>query len=78
MIKVLQQRARKEAGKPDSASLRPARSVPSIAAAAGAHSRQTSLTSSQLAEEKREEKLWKGSIGASRRGAAGGCDGQVL
>ncbi|XP_055971195.1 angiomotin-like protein 1 isoform X1 [Sorex fumeus] len=62
MIKVLQQRARKEAGKPDSASLRPARSVPSIAAAAGAHSRQTSLTSSQPAEEKREEKPWKGSI----------------
>lgn len=63
MIKVLQQRARKEAGKPDSTSLRPARSVPSIAAAASTHSRQTSLTSSQLAEEKREEKPWKGSIG---------------
>lgn len=63
MIKVLQQRARKEAGKPDSSSLRPARSVPSIAAAASTHSRQTSLTSSQLAEEKREEKPWKGSIG---------------
>nr|XP_035930880.1 angiomotin-like protein 1 isoform X6 [Halichoerus grypus] len=63
MIKVLQQRSRKDAGKTDSSSLRPARSVPSIAAATGTHSRQTSLTSSQLAEEKKEEKTWKGSIG---------------
>ncbi|XP_068786545.1 angiomotin-like protein 1 isoform X3 [Struthio camelus] len=63
MIKVLQQRSRKDPGKSDSASLRPARSVPSIAAAAGAHSRQTSLTSNQIAEEKKEEKMWKGSIG---------------
>ncbi|KFP06017.1 Angiomotin-like 1, partial [Calypte anna] len=38
MIKVLQQRSRKDPGKADSASLRPARSVPSIAAAAGTHS----------------------------------------
>ncbi|KGL90154.1 Angiomotin-like 1, partial [Charadrius vociferus] len=38
MIKVLQQRSRKDPGKADSASLRPARSVPSIAAATGAHS----------------------------------------
>nr|XP_042711961.1 angiomotin-like protein 1 isoform X4 [Chrysemys picta bellii] len=63
MIKVLQQRLRKDAGKTDSTSLRPARSVPSIAAATGAHSRQTSLTSNQIAEEKKEEKTWKGSIG---------------
>ncbi|XP_051481270.1 angiomotin-like protein 1 isoform X2 [Apus apus] len=63
MIKVLQQRSRKDPGKADSASLRPARSVPSIAAAAGTHSRQTSLTSNQIAEEKKEEKIWKGSIG---------------
>uniref|UniRef100_A0A8C3VNB8 Angiomotin like 1 n=2 Tax=Catagonus wagneri TaxID=51154 RepID=A0A8C3VNB8_9CETA len=64
MIKVLQQRSRKDAGKTDSSSLRPARSVPSIAAAStGTHSRQTSLTSSQLAEERKEEKTWKGSIG---------------
>nr|XP_009688484.1 PREDICTED: angiomotin-like protein 1 [Struthio camelus australis] len=65
MIKVLQQRSRKDPGKSDSVSLRPARSVPSIAAAAGAHSRQTSLTSNQIAEEKKEEKMWKGSIGAA-------------
>ncbi|OPJ90314.1 angiomotin-like protein 1 isoform B [Patagioenas fasciata monilis] len=63
MIKVLQQRSRKDPGKADSASLRPARSVPSIAAATGTHSRQTSLTSNQIAEEKKEEKIWKGSIG---------------
>uniref|UniRef100_H0ZRF8 Angiomotin like 1 n=1 Tax=Taeniopygia guttata TaxID=59729 RepID=H0ZRF8_TAEGU len=63
MIKVLQQRSRKDPGKADSTSLRPARSVPSIAAAAGTHSRQTSLTSNQIAEERKEEKLWKGSIG---------------
>lgn len=66
MIKVLQQRSRKDAGKADSSSLRPARSVPSIAAATGTHSRQTSLTSSQLAEERKEEKTWKGSIGEPR------------
>uniref|UniRef100_A0A663LKE1 Angiomotin like 1 n=1 Tax=Athene cunicularia TaxID=194338 RepID=A0A663LKE1_ATHCN len=63
MIKVLQQRSRKDPGKVDSTSLRPARSVPSIAAATGVHSRQTSLTSNQIAEEKKEEKIWKGSIG---------------
>ncbi|XP_029458230.1 angiomotin-like protein 1 isoform X2 [Rhinatrema bivittatum] len=72
MINVLQQRSRKVAGKTDASTLRPARSVPSIAAAAaaaaastgaGAHSRQTSLTCTQIAEEKKEEKTWKGSIG---------------
>ncbi|NWR53201.1 AMOL1 protein, partial [Regulus satrapa] len=63
MIKVLQQRSRKDPGKADSANLRPARSVPSIAAAAGVHSRQTSLTSNQIAEDRKEEKLWKGSMG---------------
>ncbi|XP_048200033.1 angiomotin-like protein 1 isoform X4 [Perognathus longimembris pacificus] len=63
MIKVLQQRSRKDAGKMDPLSLRPARSVPSIAAASGTHSRQTSLTSGQLTEEKKEEKTWKGSAG---------------
>lgn len=66
MIKVLQQRSRREAGKTDSPNLRPARSVPSIAAATtlpGIHSRQTSLTNSQMAAEKKDDKLWKGSIG---------------
>ncbi|XP_063161943.1 angiomotin-like protein 1 [Candoia aspera] len=63
MIKVLQQRSRKDASKGDSASLRPAQSVPSIAAATGAHSHQTSLNHNQGAEEKKEEKSWKESIG---------------
>uniref|UniRef100_A0A8D0GGC1 Angiomotin like 1 n=1 Tax=Sphenodon punctatus TaxID=8508 RepID=A0A8D0GGC1_SPHPU len=63
MIKVLQQRSRKDPGKPDAMSLRPARSVPSIAAATGVHSRQTSLTSNQRAEERKEDKTWKGSVG---------------
>ncbi|KAM6447885.1 angiomotin-like protein 1 isoform 2-T2 [Liasis olivaceus] len=63
MIKVLQQRSRKDASKGDSASLRPAQSVPSIAAATGAHSHQTSLNHNQGVEEKKEEKSWKESIG---------------
>ncbi|KAG8453026.1 hypothetical protein GDO86_004731 [Hymenochirus boettgeri] len=67
MIKVLHQRSRKDPGKSDTSSLRPARSVPSIAAVttatAGAHSRQTSLSSTQTAEEKKEEKSHKGSVG---------------
>ncbi|XP_039205012.1 angiomotin-like protein 1 isoform X2 [Crotalus tigris] len=63
MIKVLQQRSRKDASKGDSASLRPAHSVPSIAAATGTHSHQTSLNHTQGVEEKKEEKSWKESIG---------------
>lgn len=78
MIKVLQQRSRKDAGKTDSSSLRPARSVPSIAAATGTHSRQTSLTSSQLAEEKKEEKTWKGSIGEPQASFGPGSEKQEL
>ncbi|XP_037360640.2 angiomotin-like protein 1 [Talpa occidentalis] len=62
MIKVLQQRSRKDAARADAASLRPARSVPSIAAAAGTHSRQASLSGGQL-DERREERPWKGSAG---------------
>ncbi|XP_061230345.1 angiomotin-like protein 1 isoform X2 [Neopsephotus bourkii] len=77
MIKVLQQRSRKDLGKADSASLRPARSVPSIAAAAGVHSRQTSLTSNQIAEEKKEEKVWKGSIENSSHGKLPDSKGRV-
>ncbi|XP_028656338.1 angiomotin-like protein 1 [Erpetoichthys calabaricus] len=59
MIKVLQQRSRKI----DAATLRPARSVPSISAAAGQHLRQNSQTSSQIPGEKKEERTWKGSVG---------------
>ncbi|XP_064414000.1 angiomotin-like protein 1 isoform X2 [Latimeria chalumnae] len=65
MIKVLQQRSRKEPGKTDTTPLRPARSVPSISAATGLHSRQTSLTNNQTAEEKKEDKSWKGSVDIS-------------
>ncbi|KAL7842918.1 hypothetical protein SRHO_G00246070 [Serrasalmus rhombeus] len=50
MIKVLQQRSRR-----DSVPLRPARSTPSIAIATGLHSRQTSHT------ERGELQSWKGS-----------------
>uniref|UniRef100_A0A8C5LNS5 Angiomotin like 1 n=1 Tax=Leptobrachium leishanense TaxID=445787 RepID=A0A8C5LNS5_9ANUR len=71
MIKVLHQRSRKDQGKNDSSSLRPARSVPSIAAAAvmttpvasSSHSRQTSLSGNQTAEDKKEDKARKGSTG---------------
>ncbi|KAM5179874.1 angiomotin-like protein 1 isoform 2-T2 [Mantella aurantiaca] len=67
MIKVLHQRSRKDQGKNDGSSLRPARSVPSIAAVTvitgGSHSRQTSLSNSQVTEEKKEDKTRKGSIG---------------
>ncbi|XP_035241911.1 angiomotin-like protein 1 isoform X2 [Anguilla anguilla] len=61
MIKVLQQRSRKEPGKSDTVPLRPARSVPSISVATGLHLRQASQTSSQIPEERREERGWKGS-----------------
>ncbi|XP_056330302.1 angiomotin-like protein 1 isoform X2 [Danio aesculapii] len=50
MIKVLQQRSRR-----DPAPLRPARSVPSISAATGLHSRQKSQT------DPRDSHSWKGS-----------------
>ncbi|XP_038617863.1 angiomotin-like protein 1 isoform X1 [Tachyglossus aculeatus] len=65
MIKVLQQRSRRDPGKTDASGLRPARSVPSIAAVTGTHSRQTSLGGGgQLAEEKKEERTcWQGSTG---------------
>ncbi|KAG8522365.1 Angiomotin-like protein 1 [Galemys pyrenaicus] len=61
VVKALQQRARRDTAR-DAASLRPARSVPSVAVAAGAHSRQPSLTGGQP-EEKREEETWAGSGG---------------
>ncbi|KAG9337539.1 hypothetical protein JZ751_028556, partial [Albula glossodonta] len=61
MIKVLQQRSRKEPGKTDTVPLRPARSVPSISVATGLHLRQASQTSGQIAEDRREERAWKGS-----------------
>ncbi|XP_038674082.1 angiomotin-like protein 1 isoform X2 [Scyliorhinus canicula] len=63
MIKVLQQRSRKEPGKAEPGSLRPGRSISSISGSTGLHSRQASLSNSQIVEEKKEEKGWKGSLG---------------
>ncbi|XP_041055352.1 angiomotin-like protein 1 isoform X2 [Carcharodon carcharias] len=63
MIKVLQQRSRKEPGKIEPGSLRPGRSISSISGSTGLHSRQASLSNSQIIEEKKEEKGWKGSVG---------------
>ncbi|MFT7803227.1 angiomotin-like protein 1 [Arapaima gigas] len=61
MIKVLQQRSRKEQGKAESAPLRPARSVPSISVATSLHLRQASHTGGNIPEERRNESGWKGS-----------------
>uniref|UniRef100_UPI00398E8E06 angiomotin-like protein 1 isoform X2 n=1 Tax=Pristiophorus japonicus TaxID=55135 RepID=UPI00398E8E06 len=63
MIKVLQQRSRKEPGKSEPGCLRPGRSISSISGSTGLHSRQASLSSSQIVEEKKEERGWKGSVG---------------
>lgn len=60
MIKVLQQRSRKEVGKLEAGSLRPGRSFPSTH---GLHSRQTSLSNSQIVDGKKEENRWTGSAG---------------
>ncbi|XP_062909906.1 angiomotin-like protein 1 isoform X3 [Mobula hypostoma] len=59
MIKVLQQRSRKDIVKPETGSLRTGRSISTIS---GLHSRQTSLSNSQIADGKKEEKGWNGSV----------------
>ncbi|XP_048838052.1 angiomotin-like protein 1 isoform X1 [Brienomyrus brachyistius] len=64
MIKVLQQRSRKEQGKAEATPLRPARSVPSISAATGLHPRQASQTGTGSPEDRREGRSWKGSANA--------------
>lgn len=61
MIKVLQQRSRKEQGRAEATPLRPARSVPSISAATGLHPRQASQTGTGGPEDRREGRSWKGS-----------------
>lgn len=65
MIKVLQQRSRKEASKTDQlSSMRPAKSLMSISnAGSGLLSHSSTLTSTPILEEKREDKSWKGSLG---------------
>lgn len=65
MIKVLQQRSRKEPGKTDQlSSMRPAKSLMSISnAGSGLLSHSSTLSSTPILEEKREDKSWKGSLG---------------
>ncbi|XP_062997824.1 angiomotin isoform X2 [Elgaria multicarinata webbii] len=65
MIKVLQQRSRKEASKTDQlSSMRPAKSLMSISnAGSGLLSHASTLSSTPILEEKRDDKSWKGSLG---------------
>lgn len=72
MIKVLQQRSRKEPGKTDQlSSMRPAKSLMSISnAGSGLLSHSSTLSSTPILEEKREDKSWKGSLGKCERTAA--------
>ncbi|XP_030064622.1 angiomotin isoform X1 [Microcaecilia unicolor] len=65
MIKVLQQRSRKEINKTDQPStMRPSKSLMSIAnAGSGLLSHSSTLSSTPIMEDKREEKSWKGSLG---------------
>ncbi|XP_061454132.1 angiomotin [Rhineura floridana] len=65
MIKVLQQRSRKEASKTDQlSSMRPAKSLMSISnSGSGLLSHSSTLSSTPILEEKREDKSWKGSLG---------------
>ncbi|ETE60661.1 Angiomotin, partial [Ophiophagus hannah] len=65
MIKVLQQRSRKEASKTDQlSSMRPAKSLISISnAGSGLLSHSSTLSNTPILEDKREEKSWKGSLG---------------
>lgn len=68
MIKVLQQRSRKEPGKTEQlSSMRPAKSLMSISnAGSGLLSHSSTLSSTPILEEKREDKSWKGSLGNSQ------------
>ncbi|XP_075040408.1 angiomotin [Mixophyes fleayi] len=65
MIKVLQQRSRKDPNKSDQpSSMRPSKSLMSISnVSSGLHSHSTALSSTPILEEKREDKSWKGSLG---------------
>ncbi|XP_007954135.1 angiomotin [Orycteropus afer afer] len=65
MIKVLQQRSRKEPSKTDQlSSMRPAKSLMSISnAGSGLLSHSSTLTGNPIMEEKRDDKSWKGSLG---------------
>ncbi|XP_006889995.1 PREDICTED: angiomotin [Elephantulus edwardii] len=65
MIKVLQQRSRKEQSKTEQlSSMRPAKSLMSISnAGSGLLSHSSTLTGIPIMEEKRDDKNWKGSLG---------------
>ncbi|XP_016053512.1 PREDICTED: angiomotin [Miniopterus natalensis] len=65
MIKVLQQRSRKEPSKTEQlSSMRPAKSLMSISnAGSGLLSHASTLTGTPIVEEKRDDKSWKGSLG---------------
>ncbi|XP_023375775.1 angiomotin isoform X2 [Pteropus vampyrus] len=65
MIKVLQQRSRKEPNKTEQlSSMRPAKSLMSISnAGSGLLSHSSTLTGTPIVEEKRDDKSWKGSLG---------------
>lgn len=69
MIKVLQQRSRKEPSKTEQlSSMRPAKSLMSISnAGAGLLSHSSTLTGTPIVEEKRDDKSWKGSLGNDRK-----------
>ncbi|XP_064422582.1 angiomotin isoform X2 [Latimeria chalumnae] len=65
MIKVLQQRSRKENNKTEqSASMRPSKSLMSITnASTGLLSHSVALSSTPILEERKEDRNWKGSLG---------------
>ncbi|XP_043926388.1 angiomotin-like protein 2 [Protopterus annectens] len=65
VIKVMQQRTKKEQGKVETAALRPAKSVPSLFAAPGLQCWQApfSSSSSQLTSERLADKAPRGSVG---------------
>ncbi|XP_031234894.1 angiomotin [Mastomys coucha] len=65
MIKVLQQRSRKEPSKTEQlSSMRPAKSLMSISnAGSGLLTHSSTLTGAPIMEEKRDDKSWKGSLG---------------
>ncbi|XP_052593705.1 angiomotin isoform X4 [Peromyscus californicus insignis] len=65
MIKVLQQRSRKEPSKTEQlSSMRPAKSLMSISnAGSGLLAHSSTLTGTPIMEEKRDDKSWKGSLG---------------
>uniref|UniRef100_UPI00398E4E62 angiomotin-like 2a n=1 Tax=Pristiophorus japonicus TaxID=55135 RepID=UPI00398E4E62 len=67
IIKVLQQRSRREHGKPEQPALRPARSIPSIAMAAGV---TPASSTNQLTTEKSLGKATRGTSGALSKGSA--------